>query len=187
MIGNDVIDLRDPETRAVHPRFDERVMAPSEHGWLAGRADPARDRWLLWAAKEAAYKAARRIAPTVRFSPNRFVADLGLGRVSHGDLLFDVEVSESDDAIHAVATLRGTRRAGVVAAFVRGAPSDPSAAARRLAVDVVSARAGLRDPGVVMSGRLPELRSAESAPLALSLSHHGEVVGFAADLGGGAA
>ena len=54
---------RDPETRrhALHPRFDARVFAPRERARAARRRrSPIALRWALWAAKEAAYKAARR-------------------------------------------------------------------------------------------------------------------------------
>ena len=191
MIGNDVVDLRDPETYAgsIHPRFDERVMAASERAWLAGRLTPDRDRWLLWAAKEAAYKAVRRMNPTHVFSPAELVVvldDEGMGTVTVGETVLDVVVRVIDDAVHAVASLAGTPRAAIVAECLRGSGSDPSAAARRLAIDVVAARAGRTETSVAMRGRLPELQSAGDAAIPLSLAHHGEVVGFAVRLPGDA-
>ena len=187
MIGNDVVDLRDPEAHAgsLNRRFDDRVMAASERAWLATRLTPDRDRWKLWAAKEAAYKVMRRVNPTVVFSPVRFVVasdDDGVGNVTVGDTLLDVEVRVIDDAVHAVASVTGTPRAAIVAGCLRGAGSDPSAAARRLAIDVVAARAGRGDASVAMRGRLPELQTAGGAAIPISLSHHGEIVGFAARL-----
>jgi phosphopantetheinyl transferase (holo-ACP synthase) len=184
MIGNDVVDLRDPGARESHPRFDERVMAPSERSWLARRAAPARDRWLLWAAKEAAYKAAKRMDARLVWAPRRFVVELdraGDGRVTIGEARFDVRVRVADDAVHAVASLDGTAPSAIVAGCRRGLAHDPSAAARRLAIEAVGAdRRGSLE--VAMRGRLPELRSREGSPIPLSLSHHGEVVGFAARL-----
>ena len=54
MVGNDVVDLGDAETRGgpSHPRFDARVFAPAELAALAASAAPNRLRWSLWAAKE---------------------------------------------------------------------------------------------------------------------------------------
>ena len=186
MIGNDVVDLRDPETHAgsLHRRFDERVMAASERAWLATRLTPDRDRWMLWAAKEAAYKAMRRMNPMIAFSPVRFVVaidDDGVGKVTVGETLLDVVVRVIDDAVHAVASLAGTPRAAIVAECLRGSGTDPSAAARRLAIDVVAARAGRGDASVAMRGRLPELHAGEAA-IPLSLAHHGDVVAFAVRL-----
>jgi hypothetical protein len=75
MLGNDVVDLWDPETRpgAAHPRFDVRVFDPTELAALARSRAPNQLRWVLWAAKEAAYKAAKRMDPTTLLSPRRFV------------------------------------------------------------------------------------------------------------------
>ena len=46
MVGDDVVDLADPEARAdaLHPRFDARVFAPAERAALAASADPGVDR-----------------------------------------------------------------------------------------------------------------------------------------------
>ena len=173
MIGNDVVDLRDPETHAgsIHPRFDARVMATSERAWLAGRPTPDRDRWMLWAAKEAAYKAMRRLDSTLVFSPSRFVVELdddGVGTVTVGETVLDVLVRGIDDAVHAVVGGDQT-----VSAFARSAERDASAAVRRLAADTFGSSAR-----VVMRGRIPEL-VLDSSVIPLSLSHHGDVVGFA--------
>ena len=58
MIGNDIVDLRDPEVQpgASHPRFDRRVFAPEERSALAASGARERLRWILWAAKEAGRK-----------------------------------------------------------------------------------------------------------------------------------
>ena len=53
MLGNDVIDLADPETSSRHPRFDARVFGATERALLARSEDAGRLRQVLWAAKEA--------------------------------------------------------------------------------------------------------------------------------------
>ncbi len=64
-IGNDVVDLSDPETRqqGLHPRFDERVFDPRERALLGDSDSPHVLRWAFWAAKESAYKALKRLDP----------------------------------------------------------------------------------------------------------------------------
>ena len=44
MLGNDVVDLGDPECREarLHPRFDARVFTPEERTALRGSDAPAR-------------------------------------------------------------------------------------------------------------------------------------------------
>jgi hypothetical protein len=77
MLGNDVVDLLDPESRpeSFRPRFDERVFSPAEREAIAEDPDPLARRWAHWAAKEAAYKLARQLDSTFIFSPGRLVAN----------------------------------------------------------------------------------------------------------------
>jgi phosphopantetheinyl transferase (holo-ACP synthase) len=138
MVGNDIVDLRDPESdpRTLSPRFDERVLTRAEHERLAAlpagdgsaRSPRGRERWSLWAAKEAAYKLARKQDERVIFSPVRFEVMLAprtevaisarhacaahwrrSGRVRHGGSEFEVRLVEGDHFVHAVATMPGDR------------------------------------------------------------------------------
>ena len=56
MLGNDVVDLGDPETLrgAQHPRFDARVFTREERAAIADSPAPERLRWSLWPALAAA-------------------------------------------------------------------------------------------------------------------------------------
>ncbi|MFB3117247.1 MAG: 4'-phosphopantetheinyl transferase superfamily protein, partial [Myxococcota bacterium] len=73
LVGNDVVDLHDPETlqEALHPRFDARVFTSVELEALSVSAPASASRhelrWTLWAAKESAYKLAKKLDPSVRF------------------------------------------------------------------------------------------------------------------------
>src|SRR5574337_2138325 len=75
MVGNDVVDLADPQCLPLgtHPRFDQRVFAQSELRLIHASATPAWMRWMLWAAKESAYKILRKQDPAMTFAPRRFV------------------------------------------------------------------------------------------------------------------
>src|SRR4029453_11561642 len=70
-----VVDFAASEARAgaAHPRFDARVFACSEREALLRSDAPPGLPWILWAAKEAAYKAVKRADPATVFSPRRFV------------------------------------------------------------------------------------------------------------------
>ncbi|MGY8738305.1 MAG: 4'-phosphopantetheinyl transferase family protein, partial [bacterium] len=76
MLGNDVVDLEDPETRpeTFRPRFDERVFDPTERRAIARDQNEHGRRWTHWAAKEAAYKLARQVDSKFVFSPSKLVA-----------------------------------------------------------------------------------------------------------------
>ena len=123
MLGNDVVDLRDPDSDvATHPaRFDERVFAPGERALIQHSAQPARLRWQLWSAKEAAFKAAKKRSAATIFSPRRFEVEVEVESSSDdcGQVLqrqgaqpadsFQVRWWNAADAVHAVA-MRGDAR-----------------------------------------------------------------------------
>jgi hypothetical protein len=190
MVGDDVVDLSDPETRAgaQHPRFDARVFAPAERVALAASAAPERLRWALWAAKEAAWKLARKRDPGVAFAPRRFLVSLGpelCGRVEWPGGSARVEVRSEAGGVHAAASDGAPAARRMLRGLARlGAGSDPSRAARELARERVAERLGLAlaELRVEKRGRIPLLRCGPRR-LDLSLSHHGRLVSFACDPG----
>ncbi|MBW1685364.1 MAG: 4-phosphopantetheinyl transferase family protein [Deltaproteobacteria bacterium] len=196
MVGNDVVDLADPEVRSgpAHPRFDARVFAPVEREALRTSGEPNRLRWMLWAAKEAAYKLLKKCDPKLAFSPARFVVALDgslRGEVVHAKRTLCVSLRTEADALHAVATNDAHYAARVVSAVgVAPEPLDPSTAVRALAVRTLAERLGLPSTAFRLGrrARIPTLEVAGlAAPLDLSLSHHGRFVAFASVLGGAAA
>jgi len=191
MLGDDLVDLGDPEVRpgASHPRFDARVFAASERAWLDASEAPGLARWSLWAAKEAAYKRARRLDPAARFHPRRFVVALEpdgrRGRVDGPGGEARVRLEREGDALHAVAfgsPAEEPRIARGVAGLAAG--EDPSLAARALALRRCAERLGARadELRVDREERIPALRLPDGRSLALSLSHHGRFVAFAGAL-----
>lgn len=184
MLGNDVVDLSDAETfeSALHPRFDARVFAAPERALLAQARDRSALRWSLWAAKEAAFKAARRLDPALPFHPRAFVVERGL--VRHAARRFRVRAWRSGPLIHAVAELAALPASGALARSCALPPgASPGAAARALA-RALAARLLGADPAeleiVSGEGRVPQLlRRGAASGLALSLSHHGRFAGCA--------
>jgi hypothetical protein len=196
MVGNDVVDLRDGEATPVDAaRFDARVFCEAERRALAASTQPSSERWRLWAAKEAAYKATVQHDPATVFSPSRFrvrLADAsaeagtgarsGLVETPAGTL--PVRVVERDGAVHAVAGVDPRRaRAAMtrVSADAITATNTPGALVRHFATRSLAVALS-RDPSeleVRKCGRIPELWIAGRRAGKLSLSHHGSVVGFA--------
>jgi phosphopantetheinyl transferase (holo-ACP synthase) len=186
MLGNDVVDLDDPEShQRRHPRFDARVFAPSERALIDARPDTDPLRWLLWAAKESAYKALRKADPDTVFAPSRFVVRperAGRARVDAAGHTVRVEIAVEASCVHAVA--RGPEDGdavccGVDAMATSGTEGDR---VRRLAVDGIARAFGLAASELAIGrrGRIPVLcwRGRPSAA-DLSLSHHGRFVAFA--------
>jgi len=191
MLGNDVIDLGDPETRpgACHPRFDARVFTPEERAALAAAADPNRLRWSLWAAKEAAYKCLKQLAPGTCFSPVRFGVRLAAdqtGSVEFGGRRLRVALFSEGDALHAVATDAGDPERTVLRVVSAQPAAEASACAsqavRALARDAAAAILGCAPGEIELSreGRVPHLRRrGANRELDLSLSHHGRFLAAA--------
>jgi len=107
------VDLRDPENQpsAIHARFDQRAFNIEERDWLTerfmlGPEVAHRARWRLWAAKESAFKVARKLDPGVSFHPRAFGVSLGKGPgavVRHAIGRFDVWLSGGHEWVHAMA------------------------------------------------------------------------------------
>ncbi len=199
MLGNDIVDLADPETRSggQHPRFDERVFAQSERAVLARNSDPTRMRWILWAVKESAYKALRRMRPGTVFSPPRFVVDLDPqldGTVTVGNEYCRAHVEIDGACVHAIATVDSTRAWTLWGSQRISHPSirssrdnaavdgNASQRARELALEQIASRLEINrsELDIERSGRIPHLlhRGARTTAT-LSLAHHGSHVGFA--------
>ncbi len=179
MLGNDIVDLADAVGH--HPRFAARVFAATELALIDADPDLA---GVLWAAKESAYKAARKADAGTVFSPPRFVVRLDDTRratVAAGDRRFDIELFRADGYVHAVARAADDPPASVCAAVETVPPgTSESAVVRRLAVDTIERATGVDGLEIVRDGRVPTLRR-HGLPIAadLSLSHHGRFVAFA--------
>lgn len=188
MIGNDVVDLGDPESRAEarHPRFDGRVFDETERVLIEASPYPERTRWLLWAAKESAYKAARKEDPRTVFAPSCFVVRLendARASVTVGARGFRIDLVAGADHVHAVAWSAGDRPATVATAVARLPElSVRSDAVRWLAIATLSRRLAVKpeDLAIHRDGRIPTLWiRGERSAADLSLSHHGRFVAFA--------
>jgi phosphopantetheinyl transferase (holo-ACP synthase) len=201
MVGNDVVDLADAEAQgaARHPRFDVRVFAPDERRRIAAADSEAPLRWILWTAKEAAYKLARRRDPACIFSPIRFVVALDTapdtkrgatleGHVRHADEAYPVRVTLDGDCVHAVVTAPGRSFARVAASSHRLGDTDlgaePSQAVRDFAIFELAPLLGADAASLSIRSRerIPRLQLHAGQTADLSLSHHGRFVAYACAL-----
>jgi phosphopantetheinyl transferase (holo-ACP synthase) len=193
-VGNDVVDLDDPETRldGLHPRWSERVFCAAERDALDASRSRHRLHWALWAAKESAFKARKRLEPRAIFSPVEFEVELSplpatagvaVGRVVHRGEVFGLEVHLDDTRVHAVATSQEGAGARVLWKVER-AQGDPSVTARRLAAKAIGSALGLDPAGLRIVGRPPVAFFRDHrSDVGVSLSHHGRFVAFACTLG----
>jgi phosphopantetheinyl transferase (holo-ACP synthase) len=196
LVGNDVVDLRDPETRpaAIHRRFDERAFTPAERVRLTASETAHRVRWRMWAAKESAFKVARKLDPGTRFLPRAFSVQLGEDAravVRHAMGRFEVSFSWTDDWVHAIATPsdsaeipgpggphagRGVEALLERARWGRTATAQVSARVRSMARSAIGSVLSISpfEIEIVTAGGVPVATWRESPlPIDLSLSHHG--------------
>lgn len=156
LIGNDVVDLAAPEARrrSADLRFLGRVFTADEAARIRAAADPERMLWMLWSAKEAAFKVARKLRADLPFAHRRFEAwldapaDGDLGRASGGvrlhgwrDLGFSwlpVEWRATGALVHCVARSVAERASSVRHAVAALAAQDAGGAAS--AVDELTRR-----------------------------------------------
>ena len=110
-VGNDVVDLRHPlcQPDAIHPRFDSRAFSAREIALLVATQKAHQMRWSLWAAKESAFKALRKLDSQVRFIPRDFEVRLSDDRaeVTHRLGRFSVWLDYTDQWVHALASQSG--------------------------------------------------------------------------------
>jgi len=193
LVGNDVVDLHDPESQpeALHPRFDARVFSAGEREALSASGSPHSLRWSFWAAKESAYKMAKKVDAAVRFMPRDFlvrpVAE-GWILVLHETGSFEVRLERTDEWVHAVATLTAanglsTHRSVTARIEPLEAPgADASRTVRESARAALSSRMDLPPEQVQIEAEqgIPVvLWRNRRLPVDLSLSHHGRFVAWA--------
>lgn len=199
MVGNDIVDLQDPDADfgSYRSRFDERVFSESERRSIDRATSPERQRWRLWAAKEASFKLARKRDPSTLFSPRAFSVDCDEGsrairvRVIHDELPCFVEFDETKKRIHAIAVPAPGDFADVISGVdvlehSSGGASQSereSQAVRDLACDAISQRFNFSRHRLEIrraAQRIPMLYHGEALlDLSVSLSHHGSWLGFA--------
>jgi 4'-phosphopantetheinyl transferase superfamily len=165
MLGNDVVDLRDADSRpeTFRPRFDARVFSAEELRAISRDQNPLARRWAHWAAKEAAFKLTKQIDSDFVFSPSRLSVEFepqhhdsgrrverdgvvrwtGTRSVSFPQI--EVRSFETEDSVHVVALPMGTDWGGVDFAVepLEVTEADPNAAVRNLAIREISRSLGV--------------------------------------------
>lgn len=108
MIGNDVIDL---DLAAVESNWRRRgyldkLFSPAEQQLIRQATDQDRMVWLLWSAKEAAYKIIHRDTRQRTYAPLKYEVQLSgseTGCIQYGSRLSHFRTSVSGSCLHTVA------------------------------------------------------------------------------------
>jgi phosphopantetheinyl transferase (holo-ACP synthase) len=80
-IGNDIVDLTSPDSigKCRDRRFIARVFTPEEQERIDRSASPDTTLWMLWAAKEAAFKAVSKLKPGLTFMHRAYTVTATMG------------------------------------------------------------------------------------------------------------
>lgn len=211
LCGNDIVDLQSSEAagKGGDRRFVDRILTADEIKLFASFGSSDLLLWLMWAAKEAAYKVASKTQPGLSFIPRHFQVSFpdwstllcqrlpfagadGLVMTSGGVLRIRAEITP--DHIHVVAAASRAILNRVVAAKTKPwgeageiPQAEESNLTSRFALEAVAAVLGT-EPSELEIRRLPMPRGLgppvvyhEKKPAAvdLSLSHHGRYAAYA--------
>ena len=193
LVGNDVVDLREPHNATVvdRPRFLARICDPDERARVHGAAQPVTALWALFAAKEAAYKIVAKLRPGTIFAHRAFQVAADQRSVAHEDLDLHLWVEADGDRVHAIASSHRERPEAVVVAVE--ASVDLGIAARCALTTLLAGRLGVDERALAVvrpprpgswDGFGPPSITCRGQPLDVdvSLSHDGRFVAAVAAL-----
>lgn len=177
-LGNDIVDRK--ATAGHNPRFQDRILNPTEKSRREHWSLDEPFLWFYWAAKEAAYKAIRQ-SRDIPFHHREFLVSEDMTRIIWQDESFQLQIMEDADAIFAVATDgRLAQCHSQIAAFPdEPAPALHSDKARALLLDLAALHLGFPRAALAIQTdkRIPKLiHQGKPLPHALSLTHHGRYV-----------
>lgn len=188
VVGNDVVDLDDPEAAGAsrRERFVRRILCDEELRMMEGSADPDAFLWTAFAAKEAAYKAVVQLRGRAPSAPRAYEVAPDLRSVRLPGMILHLLVEAGRERyVHAIAW------SGDRPAFGCGtAGIDPGRSARELLVASAAATFGCAPsrlrvvrsplPGSWDGFGPPRLElDGSPVPAAVSLSHHGRYASWA--------
>ncbi|MGN7821489.1 4'-phosphopantetheinyl transferase family protein [Chitinophaga sp. 22536] len=113
MIGNDVIDLQLAAVESNWRRrgYLDKLFSPAEQQLIAQAVDQHRMVWLLWSAKEAAYKIIHRDTRERAYAPLKYevrLSGVDTGFIQYADKVFPFRTVVSGSCLHTVAVASGS-------------------------------------------------------------------------------
>lgn len=182
-IGNDIVDLNAKEPD-LHPRFVSRVFSPMEREEIGQNIAKL---WQYWSAKEASYKALKRINRNLIFSPRKFEVFSQEKVVTYLDnKLYLGQILNSEYVYSFCSTDQKQIADGKIYNWIKeSSDSSPSKAVRSLALENISRLlkldvCDLEIDSNVDGRSIPFIRIKQDASSSLlSFSHHGRFVACA--------
>ena len=189
MIGNDIIDLNIArEKNPLRPRFLNKVFTPHEQEYIIKDSNPAKKAWLLWTMKESAYKAHQRKFGLARnFNPHSLQCIIfsqtlasasGEVRINGNNYRITGDINPNYIHTCAIALPEKQKMEWVII------PSSEDLKKEFLLRISRSYGWDLKSVGIGKNNNsIPEITlNKRVAPIAFSLSHHGEFAAFSFEL-----
>ena len=107
-IGNDIVDLSEEanSNKKDDKRFCTRIFNPEEQEMILASENPNLALWSIWAVKEAAYKALKRLEPHQVFRYKKFQVDLKKDFVSFEHHEMSLRLKTTREFVHAIVFLQ---------------------------------------------------------------------------------
>lgn len=184
LLGNDIVDLQEARRTSNwrRPRYLEKIFTPQEQAWIR-QADQADCWvWMLWSAKESAYKLSRRLGAERIYAPKRLAIQdwMQTGtneyvlRVQTERAEVTVHAALSSAFVHSVAVLDTARRYEHEVIPVANNHAEQSSQLRIRVLQDLQARFGSACWIKKDDRGIPQAWIGESQlDVVLSLSHHG--------------
>jgi phosphopantetheinyl transferase (holo-ACP synthase) len=183
MVGNDIVDLKLAlsDDKASNQRWLNKVFLEREIELILSSENPNIMLWRLWSMKESAYKVAVKKSGIRAFNPKRFetlILGPSQGRVNSIFGTFYAKTWITEDYIHSIASDFFDKMA--VSGQKKTDTEDLSADVRiGLLEDFRNNKPQFSELNIVMAAEIPLLYSgADKLPFDISLSHHGNFVGW---------
>lgn len=188
-IGNDIVDLS-VEEPPLHPRYITRAFSRAERTNFDGSSAWI---WARWAAKEAAYKAVKRVYHAVSFIPSRFEVSSESQEVHYENLQLPYRIETCGSYVHVCCAMDeqslGSTRTWIAKIYDEQRGVNPSDHIRTFAADKIASTLGIPVGEVTFSSARNRPASSCHAPALyiknvastrqVSFSHHGRYVACA--------
>lgn len=187
-IGNDIVDLAyEAMQPPLHPRYLKRILAPSEEDFVRNYPELL---WEFWAAKEAGYKALKRIAPETIFSPKRFIYSPEQQELAVEQIILRCIVEKDAGYVGVTCYPPSITKDQFATWISSNEESSPSESVRKLAINGIAQRLSIAHDECEIghlrqhastswsnSTRIPvAIISKSNTRYPLSLSHHGSKI-----------
>lgn len=207
-VGNDIVDLNSPfvKEKRSDERFIKRILTETEQRLIARPDFPEHMLWVLWAAKETAYKAVSKSLPGISSAPKRYAVSIRSeekggwfqGIVKTPDQWVPVWIYRDRDVVHCIGGIGlVNQKNGLIHGMEKmDAAFEPnyyqstdhvSNYVRRIAIKAIAGHVSRNAEDIVISkttcseGRAyPVVRiHHQNRPMDISFSHDGGYVGYA--------